>query len=378
MPTRSHASRLLRVAALCACVAVGLAAVAPPWAGATRVLVGTTGLGAGAELPASLTGPRHLVVERDATLAGLRARRYAPDTTQRGSPALLFPGAHPLGIDEPRLQRMARALAGEGLTVHAVELPDLRALRLGPDTVAEIATAVAAASERAGGARVTAFGISVTGGLLLQAALEPRAERALAAVVAVGAHHDLRAVARAYAAGAASSRAHVVDPYGARVLTSAYADALVPQSDVELARQAIHLHVSERYADARAVLVRLSPPGRAVVAPLLEEPREAIPGLMAALLERRGTSLAALSPSGKLGSLRVPAFLLHGEHDPVVPSSETRALAAELADAPEVRVLITPLLRHAEGSSSPAFGDAFALVDFMAAVLATAERRADP
>ena len=369
MPTRSHALRLALIATLAAGVGAGTAALAPPYWAAARVLTGTLDVGAGG----LLARQAYPVSEREETLAGLRARRYAPLGAGRTPHALLVPGAHPLGIDEPRLGRMARSLAGEGLIVHAAELPLLRALRLGPDTVPQLARLAVATSAQAGGEPVTAFGISVTGGFLLQAALDPRAARALAAVVAVGAHHDLRAVAHAYAERAGSKGPGALDAYGARVLVAAFADALLPAEDVEPARQAIELYVTERYRDARTALGRLSPEAHALIAPLLHEPRAVVPGLMTTLVSRRGDALAALSPVGKLHALRVPAFLLHGEADPIVPSSETRALAAELARAkPPPEVLITPLLRHAEGSQAPTAHQALTLIRFMASVLDSA------
>jgi dienelactone hydrolase len=369
MPTRPHAIRLVLVVGAAICASAGVAVLAPPYWAAARVLSGSM-QGAEAGAPSWLVRPSYPVREEEEALDGLRSKRYSPVGARTASHALLVPGAHPAGIDEPRIGRLARALAGEGWTVHTAELPSLSALRLGPDTVQQLGRVAVAASERAGGQRVAAFGISVTGGFLLQAALEPRAARALSCVVAIGAHHDLRAVARAYAQRAATGRRGGLDPYGARVLVAAFADALVPPQDVDTTREVIDLHVTERYAAARAALLRLSPPARELIGPLLQKPRTVVPSLMAALIERRGDALAALSPAGKLGALRVPAFLLHGEGDPVVPSTETRAIAAELARAQHVpRVLITPMLRHAEGTDAPTLRDAWPLVAFMADVL---------
>jgi pimeloyl-ACP methyl ester carboxylesterase len=380
MPTRSHAKPRASIAGIgltTALLLLAAATLAPPWWSAARVLIGT--IGVAAEVPAALARPPHAVAEQPETLAGLRALAFAPTAAQATAHAVLLPGAHPLGIDEPRLRRMARALAAEGLTVHAVELPALRALRLDPGLPSQIADVLVAASKRAGGRRVTAFGISVTGGFLLRAAREPRAARALSSVFAIGAHHDLRSLAREFARRAGIGGSDDLDPYGARVLTAAYADALLAPEDVEPARAVIELHVTERYAAARSALPRLSAPSRALIAPLLSDPHRVVPSLMATLLERRGDALAALSPTGTLHQLRVPVFLLHGVHDPVVPSSETLALAAELEGTEAAtRVLITPLLRHAEGNGAPALGDALQLIDFMADALRTAERRGSP
>jgi hypothetical protein len=260
MPTRSHAKRRWLIAGVglgSALLLVATGALAPPWWPAARVLLGTIG-GAGADVPAAIARPPYTVAEQAETLAGLRAVRFAPSPAQRAPSAVLFPGAHPRGIDEPRLRHLAHALAAEGLTVHAVELPALRALRLEPEVPSQIADVIEAASRRAGGRRIAAFGISVTGGFLLRAGREPRAAAALSCIVAIGAHHDLRTLAAQYAQRAGAAGHGDLDPYGARVLTAAHADALLAPQDVEPARSAIELHVTERYADAREALARLS------------------------------------------------------------------------------------------------------------------------
>ena len=313
-------------------------------------------------------------------LAGGRSlRSYRYRTAGRGDdtgPALiLLHGVHRLGIDAPRLQRLARAYAASGVEVHTPELEQLLALDVDPRVITQIAACADALRVQRGGRKLGAFAISFTGGLLLMAAASDEGARSLSFVAAVGSHHDLRRVALHFAGERARGpdgqlAPAVFDPYGGQVLVAAYADALFAPSDVALAREALGLYLSEQYAAGRAAVNRLSPAGAARLRPVLTPDGRGVAPLMRELVESQSGSLAALSPAGHLRRLRLPALLMHGVDDPIVPSTETAWLARELPAAQLERVLITPVLRHAEASAAPAFGDQLAVVSFVAAILA--------
>src|SRR5687767_14408202 len=93
----------------------------------------------GADDPTRITHLlRHQVVARDATLAlpgrSLRARIYTPlDRSGQPAPrswAMVLHGVHPDGIDEPRLQAFARALAATGVETFTPELEELAEQRV--------------------------------------------------------------------------------------------------------------------------------------------------------------------------------------------------------------------------------------------------------
>jgi dienelactone hydrolase len=306
----------------------------------------------------------------------LRSLRYS--VAAGTAPGLiLLHGVHPLGIDEPRLQRLARAFAASGLEVHTPELPQLLSLDVDPRVVGQIAGCADALSAQGAGRKLGAFGISFTGGLLLMAAATPAGARSLAFAVAVGAHHDLRRVALHFAGetarGPDGERASAAsDPYGARVLVAAYAPALFAPADVPIAREALRAHLGEHYAASRRAAGRLSAAGAGRFASVVEPGGRGLPPLLRQLAQAQAASLAALSPAGKLRGLRVPALLLHGHSDPIVPSTETAWLAREVPAARLERVLVTPALRHAEAGGAPSLGEQLALVNFVAAVLALA------
>jgi dienelactone hydrolase len=315
---------------------------------------------------------------RDAPLAlatrTLRSRRYAPVGRDRAPVTLLLHGVHPRGIDEPRLRQFARALATVGLEVHTPQLPELAAFEAQPKLVDDIAACAAALQHASQGRKVGAFGISFAGGLLLVAAARTHGETVFDYVVALGAHHDMRRLARYYAGDTligpdGARRAPPPHRYAGRILANAYAGDLFAAEDVDAARQALKLQLTERYAEAARARERLTAPGRERLRDVLEGPSPELRALLLLASERRAAALGSLSPSGHLAQLRVPVFLLHGLDDPIVPSSESEWLARELPPDALRRVLLTPALRHAEGSAMPAAGDALRLVAFLAAVL---------
>jgi dienelactone hydrolase len=308
----------------------------------------------------------------------LRARRYTPVGRTAPPLTLLVHGVHPRGIDEPRLREFARALASVGLEVHTPELPELAAFEARPELAGDLAACAKALRAGAGGRKVGAFGISFAGGLLLVAAAQPGGDAVFDYVVALGAHHDMRRLARYYAGGAllapdGERRAARPHPYAGRILANAYAPDLFAAEDVGAARQALTLQLAERYRDAAQARAQLSPAGRERLRDVLDGPSSELQAMLLHASERRAAALAALSPAGRLGRLRVPVFLLHGQDDPIVPSTESEWLAREVPERALRRVLITPALRHAEGSPAPSARDAMRLVTFVSAVLREAE-----
>lgn len=259
----------------------------------------------------------HDVLVRDTKVATggrpLRARTYAPVgiTSPRG--VVLVHGIHPDGIDERRLVAFARALAATGAHVLTPEVSDLIARRMTTSTIDAIERAVRA--HAATTARpVGVWGISVAGGLALLAAARPDAGAHFDHVVAVGAHADLARVVR------------------------------------------FHRGEPVRGPNGETPTVLPHPYGKQVI------------------LGAHVPDLVAVSPHGRLATLRVPVFLVHGSDDPIIPAFETRALAREVPGAALRRALVTPVLRHAEATGTPGTADAWALVRFVASVLAEAER----
>jgi len=286
-------------------------------------------------------------------LAGLRSRTYRGE----GPPLLLVHGAHPGGVDEPRLVRFASLLAEAGFVVSTPEIPALRALRFDPGAADQIA----AAARALGRPTVGVVGISFGGGLALVAAAD---EPAIGAVWTIGAHHDAARLAAWWRgepiAGPDGARVtEGAERYGAQVLAHAYAEDYFAH-DAEGARAAL----GDVLRGTAPQLDALHPEARARVEALRQgraPDREAL----ARLTERHAAELAAVSPAGRLARVRVPVFVLHGEGDPLVAPSEAEWIARELPSATALR---TPLIGHADLGEA-GLSEQWAVVSFAASAL---------
>jgi dienelactone hydrolase len=311
--------------------------------------------------------------------APFRARLYAP----RGAPAapgiVLAHGVHRLGIDEPRLVRFARAIATSGVVVLTPEIKELADYRVDPRSIDTIGAAAHALAARTGGP-VGVMGMSFAGGLALLAAADARYAPDVGFVVAVGAHDDLGRVSRFFATSSiplpnGTTQAMHAHDYGPLVLVYANVEDFFTAADAPAAREALRLWLWEERDAARARAAALSPEGRAKIDLLFGSHVDALAAELLAEIARREGSMGPVSPHGRLQSIHVPVFLLHGAGDTVIPASETLWLAEDVPRAYVHDVLVSPAIVHVELEGEPTIGDKWALVHFMAEVLQQASRR---
>ena len=127
-----------------------IAYASAPYARATMFIIRAASLGGRAEAFADreartvVVQPRHQVTTR---YGDVPAQLYVPEGTSRRT-VLLVPGIHSMGIEEPRLTALANDLAGAGVKVMAMALPDLQAYRITPRATDVIEDAVTWMSKR--------------------------------------------------------------------------------------------------------------------------------------------------------------------------------------------------------------------------------------
>ncbi|HJL15610.1 MAG TPA: hypothetical protein RMH99_08145 [Sandaracinaceae bacterium LLY-WYZ-13_1] len=364
-PARRRRRRLLVSLAL----VLALGALAWPWIDrhvrAARILAG---VGAG--------DPVEGVRERDLTLAGLPARRYA---TGGGPPVLLVHGVHPAGIDEPRLVRFARLLADAGFVVVTPALPALRELRFDAASADRIGRTAGALAQLEGADAVGIVGISFGGGLALVAAADPAHRDAIAAVWAIGPHHDARRLCRWWRgeaiAGPDGERPAVTpERYGAQVLAYAYAEDYF-DDQVPRARRALRAALDGDGARTDRLAAELAPPVRAQLARIRHGgDLDAAAPRLAEVAEAHAAELAAVSPAGRLADARAEVFLLHGRDDPVVAATESRWIAAELPAEARGGLVVTDLIRHAETHALADLSTQWAVIHLVAGALGALDR----
>ena len=227
---------------------IGGTYVAPPYVRAASLFIRAANLGGRVEALATATAqpiivlPGHVVPTRQGEVS---AQFYRPAGTVRRA-VLLVPGVHSMGIAEPRLRALAGDLAGSGIAVMTIELPDLIRYQItarSADIIEDAVAWIAAQPDLAPDGRVGMVGISFAGGLSIVAAGRPAIRDKVAYVVSFGGHGDLGRVLRYLATGRAVQApgvvAHPPHNYGVAVILHAGADRVVPPEQVAPLREGI-------------------------------------------------------------------------------------------------------------------------------------------
>ncbi len=324
----------------------------------------------------------------------LRARAYVPAHVHRA--VILVAGVNALGIDEPRLTGLANQLAETGTAVVTPELPDLQRYDITPrttDMIEDAALWLSDYRDLAPDYRVGLVGISFAGGLSVVAAGRPELRDRVAFVVAFGGHGDFPRVVRFLCTGmepvppppgggngpAPRDRYRAPHDYGVAILLLGLAQHVVPAGQVEPLRASIltFLHAShmdlidkgkaaEEFAEARRMAQALPDPARTLMAEVNARDVRSLGPKLLPFIDEIGRP-AALSPD-RSPAPAAPVFLLHGTDDNVVPAAESELLAGYLAGKTRVRVLLSPLITHAEIDRPPRPSEVWKLVSFFADV----------
>jgi dienelactone hydrolase len=319
----------------------------------------------------------------------VQAQFYRPDGVFRRS-VLLVPGVHSMGIAEPRLTALARDLAGSGMAVMTMALPDLIGYQITGRSVEVIEDAVVwmanrADRDRARDGRVGVIGISFAGGLSIVAAGRPALRDRVAFVVSFGGHGDLERVLHYLATGEAVRApgidTHPPHDYGVAVILYAAADRVVPADQVAPLREGIRtfLYASQltlvdmgqanaTFAKAREMVTALPEPSATYLKYVNERNVKALGPILVPHLGLEADPAA--SPERAPAAPSAPVFLLHGDGDTVIPTAESAVLGDYLrSKGVDVHVLISQIITHAELDRSAAAMEVWRLIAFWADVL---------
>ena len=103
-------------------------------------------------------------------------------------------------------------------------------------------------------------------------------------------------------------------------------------------------------------------------------PGPASPQTARELLAPLTDELAALSWPPERAAPALPVYLLHGEHDPVVPGEASERLAANLAaQGGDVSRVVTDLFGHVDGNGPPTLWRAWPVLRLLARFLDDAD-----
>jgi dienelactone hydrolase len=316
----------------------------------------------------------------------LRARAYEPAGRARRT-ALLVPGLHPAGIDEPRLAALARQLSASGVVVVTPDIPDLSQFTITPamtDAIERAASWLAAQPAFAPDGRVGLMGISFSGGLSVVAAGRPGLRDHVAYVLSLGGHDDLPRVLKYLCTGVEPPPPDSTSPLrGVRLRPGTTGQTALMERDAAEVDGAPPPHEHGVAVILLGVAERVVP--RAQIGPLKDAVKRflrasALDRADKAQADRELTALRALAgtlpehvgfygDAPALSASRSPkpsasVFLLHGTKDNVIPAAEARHLAARLVGATPVRLLLSGLISRAEADRPQHVGDVLELASF--------------
>lgn len=310
----------------------------------------------------------------------LRYRLYLPQGVKNPRGVVLLHGVHHLGIEDPRLWNLARAMAGAGVLVMTPELQDLADYRVTARTIDVIGDSTVVLSTRMNRS-VGLIGLSFAGGLALLAADRKDYASNIGFVLAVGAHDDMARVARFFAANIVAKpdgteAALAAHEYGVLVLAYSHLEDFFSPQDVPVAREALRQWLWDQ-PQAIQTAASLSKEGQRKMDDLLHH-RDLLQEALLQEITLHKAEMDAVSPHGHVTELRTPVFLLHGAGDTVIPASETLWLAKDLPPASVKAVLVSQAVVHVDMDAKVTWQEQWELVDFMSQVLEATDKLSLP
>jgi dienelactone hydrolase len=369
-------------------LSAALAYTAVPYTRAASLVARAADIGGAAEALANrqahavTRAPRHLVPTRHGEVP---AQFYTPDA-RAARTAILIPGIHSMGIDEPRLTALAGDLAATGVQVMTLALPDLQEYRITPQAADVIEDAVLWTSRRVDEEKVALVGISFAGGLSVAAAGRPTIRDRLSYVLSFGGHGNLARVMRYLATGEAPAvdglEVHPPHDYGVAVILYGLAPQVVPSEQVEALRHGITTFLlasqltlvdtdaaTATFAQARELQAALPEPSATYMTYVNDRAVGQLGPVLAPHLPSHVADDPSLSPEAAPPPT-APVYLLHGDGDTVIPAAESALLAAHLRrQHADVRVLMSGVITHAEADRSAPVTEVWKLIRFWASVL---------
>ena len=276
---------------------------------------------------------------------------YAPAGEGVHSGVLLFLGVNPAGKDDPRVVNLAEGLARAGMVVLIPWSDDMTEKRVSPKDVDNLVRAYeyllsldGVDAERSG-----MGGFCVGASFAAVAAADERVRDRVRFVNFFGGYYDARDLVAAVASQSRFDgddvRAWTPAALSQEVVTAhliegvARADERERLASAFIARDSALSDADAAEMSAEALAVYRLVSGGA------KTPREAR-ALIAELSEDSQAKLAAISPSSALAGLSARVLIMHDREDALVPSEESRRLAAALAERGDFHYTEFSLFRH--------------------------------
>lgn len=254
-----------------------------------------------------------------------------------GGALLLVPGFTPAGKDDPRVVELARSLTRARFLVMVPQVQGSRELRVrleDSQTIADALRHLKASRPEAAERATGAVAISYAVGLAALAALEVAEEAPVDFLVGIGGYYDTPAVVTYATTGRfrlpGGGRWQQGEPLDSAkwIFLATNAAVLEHDADRRLLQALGRRCFDACDPDIEALARELSPEGRALLALVTNREVARVPALISALPPAAQRQMARLSlATHDLSPLEGRLILVHGRRDPLVPYSESMALA---------------------------------------------------
>ena len=311
---------------------------------------------------------------------------YVPDHHPNAPGIVILHGVHYLGMTDPRMVNLARAISACGLRVLTPALPGMQDYHVTPSAITRIGDA-ANWMAKTTGHPVGMMGISFSGGLALMAAAEPQYADHVSFVFTLGAHDSMSRVAQFYDAGEDTFPDGTIEhlaphEYGPQVLEYEHLEDFTDPADTKIVSAALRAHLTENFAMERTLIAGMTAAQQKeylrVTHPRLNPQNLDSP--LADSSRKHAAEFDAVSPHGHLQGLRARVLVLHGRADNIIPYAESEWLQRDLPAGTLQAILVSPVVSHVNTETAyvPSLMDEWRLVHLMAQVMEDAERAPTP
>ncbi len=307
-----------------------------------------------------------------------RADVYRPLATPLAA-LILIPGVGVTGKDDPRLVVFAATLARARFVVLVPDLVRLRKLQVRASVTQEIVDAVlymASSPGLAPNGNVGIAAISVAAGPAIMAALRPEARQHVRFILAIGGYYDLLTTLTfsmtGYFQDEGEWRYQEPNQLGKWVFALSNIEELTNRSDRQIFEAIAERRMNNEPVEFDGLASRLSPEGLSIHRFITNTDPQQAKALFAQLPPKVKYEIRALSPSkGDLSQMLAHVILVHGLDDPIVPYTESIALARALTPQRSELFLVKGLMHV---SLKPSLGDYWRLWRAVYALLTERDR----
>jgi pimeloyl-ACP methyl ester carboxylesterase len=237
------------------------------------------------------------------------------------------------------------------------DLPAMRRLALSRADADVLADSLRMLGDRQPGLPLGIAAISYGVGPAVIATLEPDLNGKVDFIVGIGGYHNTDEVIRFVTTGAyrriGDGRLHRRSPnsYGRWAFMLANAERMPDPADAELLRTAARRKLAEPDAATDDLRQRMSADARAIIDLMENREPDNVPALLAALPDAVREGIDALNLAlHDLRALKARLILVHGRQDPIIPFTESEALAAA-APKGSVSLYLVDDIGHVEFSA---------------------------